>query len=384
MAESLDYAAILRRMTHSMALSHSTLKEAPSSFGKYVVGQPSRSARVEKSSSRNSSPKRLQRRKTVGTSGNRQVISNQTAANDMLSRCDFQEARNTSRNARPMSWHPSVGHAGNVHTGVELERGITGAQNTNHSTNTSRQPTNGWPYPYYHDLELVGDRPYCRSLSWEPSDYQTTFDQPLDCMTPLNSQISHAGYCIDLPTKLFDTTSYQFSISHQRKYNEASIAPLTTSLFTSTEDVTRGEKILVGLGLYDTSETPTTPELSSSRHPSTVSYHSSASSVGKGLKLEETWQPQSEITNALTHEIDHSYVDKDDIQLHDFDVLDPNYFHYFNEEIIGQPLWNSNGPWGLQQGGTYRPTMNQPVNYNPYNQEFTWPVDGTFNAYWMV
>lgn len=145
------------------------------------------------------------------------------------------------------------------------------------------------------------------------------------------------------------------------------------TVWANTESSKTEDKVLVGLGLYDNSSgIPSTPELSNSRHPSTTSYHSTTLSSGKGLKLEETWEPQSK---PLTLEDTNKSPVSNDAQLSDFGFLDPECFQYMNEAITDPTLLNDGMYWDVP----YKPIIAQPGDYDENGQQFVWPDKANYN-----
>lgn len=251
--------------------------------------------RVVKPSSANSSPRGsgLGRRKTVMTDRRRMQVSGAFVSNDGYP--------NSVKSNRPVSWHPPSQfvpqqtyqqiYQGEVNIGLHQ---ISAAYSGYTSPDSTFSPVS-MPYTGYEQQQYTQPQP---SHSYYPD---TTYS---------HNQHQTPSY---LSTPSDNTDSAIYSHFDWSNYNaERSTAPPTPEAFLpiqhpepsfpaeepipyhslSTPDEEEGE-ILCGLGLYDT---PSMSKLNSDPHLD--NYRSSCSQLlgrreptGKGLKLEETWNP---------------------------------------------------------------------------------------------
>lgn len=247
--------------------------------------------------------------------------------------------------------------------------------------NNSDQTSTGMGYPCYqqtldYSMPTGSTQQFIRSLSWQPPNAAPTFDPLFNYSTSSIVPMYGGNYYPNMAPVAGEATSQ----------------PLPTAVSGHAELVpknvgnTRDDKVLVGLGLYDTS-TPPTPELSSSRHPSTTSEQFYTSSQGKGLKLEETWQPQAlELPNDQYVALNDQSPVSDDAQLPDLDLWDPEYFHHYDmsqHSLDPSVIANGHAYWDQQQQQQHKATATHPAVFDAETHEFPWPVDGAYNSQWM-
>ncbi|KAI4198444.1 MAG: hypothetical protein LQ346_002768 [Caloplaca aetnensis] len=275
-------------------------------------------ARVIKPQSGNGNPHGVQRRRTTAAPATRSKA--QTAQSFQIPQQWLQPApavqqrmrqQGLPTTARPMTWHPGSNHLENC--SEEAPANIPSTFNTsvalqeasflNHYNSQAQpsfastipqeflwsdaslahpsQPINtGYPAPYDHDSSLYQPAPYNHATQ-HPYQYSTgmySYDQ-IDSafQTTDTSQVpsDYASYSIQHTPTLFS----QPDASHPPSRVRCSDGPQLTK---------QRSKELVGLGLYDG---PGRKELSTLNSSPDHIDQVFTISQGKGLKLEETWQP---------------------------------------------------------------------------------------------
>ncbi|KAK4072515.1 hypothetical protein H0G86_012677 [Trichoderma simmonsii] len=259
--------------------------------------------RVVKPSSANNSPRssaaKSRRRTIVNDSQTSQTARRQQQVLDYLS--GSQPVPSGSQR-RPVSWHPSMHMQSPQDEYLQtpsfdwLPSTMQHAQYTNYhsasqpsppmvsySNNTSPSPTFSPPSPTYMGTEAMTTRPVDE---WQLAACYPNMSDDRFAMSTLNSAVDaySLGYIDTTPPT---PSSYMPTQPLQPTLPEAAIQVLD-------EPEEEGE-ILIGMGLYDTpGKYEEDPHLNNYR--STVSSLLGSSvrprePTGKGLKLEETWEP---------------------------------------------------------------------------------------------
>lgn len=303
---SIDYDALVNDVSAQMATSRLSRRLSRGSSN-YASTHGRHSARIEKPRSQQNSPCGLQRRKT--TTGTKRYVGLEEHYNMMIG-CSTPDGGlenvQDSRSARPLSWHPSstqvtewqaqglnVPPVPSIPPLPALE--YTNAWLDKTAVYDSADNDGSWPSTFAmnlvssadHQHHMIGD---CNSLSFEPSAMNELLMWP----HPPSQQQTDSFPQPTFPSAYQGSSSQTHQswpqLAHTR---QASNRPLSVD-FLPIQHPPAGEfdepasrhlknqpsNELVGMGLYDV------PDRNQSQLTSGFS-----SSVGKGLKLEESWQP---------------------------------------------------------------------------------------------
>lgn len=236
------------------------------------TSQPS--YRVEKPKSNHNSPRVPERRRT--TSSTKRYATLDDHFNMMFGISGEEEEKKTS--TRPMSWHPSS------------------RQTSRQPALSAQTPSSEWSRYSAHGSEFY-------SLSAQPQDYVSYTPSYTTHRSSRDSEFS-------FPSQSYSMSSYStpstepmpWYLNEWARKNQAEAAgsrngstdflpiqhPSTNDTVDQEDDDMGGSgEELVGMGLYDA------PEPFSTLNSSSV-----VEGTGKGLKLEETWQPPEEDEDA--------------------------------------------------------------------------------------
>ncbi|KAF4452010.1 hypothetical protein F53441_5083 [Fusarium austroafricanum] len=309
-----SHDAFLGDRTQQIACSQASMRLSRGSSGQ----RPGGAMRVVKPTSASNSPRSsgfMARRKTLMNDGNSQRRQQQIME-QLSTFCDLEQHQTTQRSSRPVSWHPSsYGQQPQAqlqqpsyalatsHLPVDHSQDTYG----NHahyspmisstSCGTSPLAFSHLPVPYqsadnmtYNPYQGTGMSQHSpvasmgmdgRQLPATSAPVDATYSNGLDW----NTFIMHGFGSTTPPTPetLPQTQLSQPAVSEDPDYQ-------------ALEDATEEDgEILVGMGLYDTPE-------KYNEDPQLDNYRSTVSSLlgssfrsheprGKGLKLEETWEP---------------------------------------------------------------------------------------------
>ncbi|RFN45969.1 hypothetical protein FIE12Z_9776 [Fusarium flagelliforme] len=296
---------------HQMACSQTSRRFSRGSNGQRSGGN---SMRITKPSSASNSPRSsglMARRKTLMNDGNSQRRQQQIM-DQLSSFCDVESQQHTQRSSRPLSWHPSsYGQASTQQHMHALTPSYTPADqhdlygNFSHyspmmgSTSCGTSPlafshlslpyqhADNMAYNAYQGAGISHHSPAAslttdtRSIPVTSAPADTTYSNGWDW----NNFIMHGFGATTPPTPETLPQSHlsQPAVSEDIQYQ-------------ALEDASEEEgEILVGMGLYDAPE-------KFNEDPQLNNYRSTVSSLlgssfrshepsGKGLKLEETWEP---------------------------------------------------------------------------------------------
>ncbi|EMD65167.1 hypothetical protein GGP41_003810 [Bipolaris sorokiniana] len=216
-----------------------------------------RSSRIEKTKSHHSSPKAMERRKT--TSETKLYATLDDHYRMMFGVEPEEEERPQS--TRPVSWHPASSQ-------------VQTAQQTNYF---DPMPSQHWQQNYSPSRDSCHGSDYY-SLSARNSMLEPRTSAPSEY--GWQSMPQHTpGYvdsCVNTPT----SEPLPWYLQQWAQRNQAQNTASAQQQDQDMDDEEEGEK-LVALGLYDAPE------------PS-LSWGALTEGTGKGLKLEETWQPPEE------------------------------------------------------------------------------------------
>jgi hypothetical protein len=242
------------------------------------------SARIEKPRSNHPSPRGLERRRTVSAVKQYATLDDHYRIMFGLD-ADGSKEEGLSREhntTRPVSWHPSSSHFRGLQTrrsdGSSLQPHATvQAQNELVYNSYSEAQT---PLPLYNEQQ-----PHLSDFAWasymhgqvaaesQPPSYLSLSCHPntswlsSDLNQPAGSRPSYLH-----PTQSDRPTLQQPTARHPKESNEG-----------RHRLVRKKSAELIGLGLYDPPESSLPP------------FGVGSTLVGKGLKLEETWQPPEEM-----------------------------------------------------------------------------------------
>lgn len=326
MAFNLDET--LLDVSNQMASSNLSRRQSRGSNGPRIGA----SARVSKTNSASNSPRNstlLNRRKTVVGDGSyrRQRLA---IDRNMPESADSSHAFHTPAQApvqsRPLSWHPSACSTYDapyqtayqsttmdysMPLGNKMEHPSTPALFSNYGSPSSTftpepQPwTCYYPeYPFYSGTtsfiqptfdDTIND---CNAYApyQLPSTTQTQDTNFTDCMNPsIYSHFDWNGFAVNgFENGTAPPTPENFlPVQH----SDPPCAVENSIPYHSLDDDEDDGEILVGMGLYDTHEKESLPDLQLGQYRSVLmsQYMSSAprgaEPAGKGLKLEETWEP---------------------------------------------------------------------------------------------
>ena len=223
-----------------------------------------------------------------------------------------QQAMVPASTIRPVSWHPSGLVNVQQHTLPNYEapyHSSLGPYNT--------YSINGMPTPMTQ-AELGNDisSPW-RSLDDTSSLYQSSYDyqieqRPTSLRLTTDPQQRESYFGSHLYTSPYETAFESCPVFSPVPYPASAFVPSRSSYSTQTapptpeflpiqnsqesQQPTKGEKELVGMGLYDGPDRHSWSLESMLEVPTSLlaGGHRLASSGGKGLKLEETWEPPEE------------------------------------------------------------------------------------------
>jgi hypothetical protein len=240
-----------------------------------------RSSRIEKPRSNHNSPRLLERRKT--TSGTRRYATLDDHFNMMFGTEGDDEVEEEKKE-RPFSWHPSSSHF------PVPPRSSTLAHQTQPQHSSFQRSTSSRNSAYGDDFYSLSARNSMHSeqllnyTSYVPSheSHRSSEDSESNWQTP-----AYTTSCYSTPA----TEPMPWYLQEWARKNQASLEntgngssdflPIQYPTVASSEDAEMEDgKELIGMGLYDAPESGF--PWSSSRL---------AEGTGKGLKLEETWQP---------------------------------------------------------------------------------------------
>lgn len=263
-----DHDSLVSAYSLQMALS--TLNRQPSR------GSPTHSthrpSRIEKPKSNHNSPRPLERRKT--TSGTKRYATLDDHFNMMFGAgADENAVDDYTESARPVSWHPSSSQfqVPNRLSVQESNRPALSPSSARHSTHGSD----------YYSLSPLHQTPAIPSFSRKRSSDSDESSQQ-------TSRYSYALSSYSTPSTepwyLQEWTRKTEAASTPSERVSSDFLPIQRPSVDQDGDSSMEEdeepKELVGMGLYDG------PDVSS------LGWGSSAlEGTGKGLKLEETWQP---------------------------------------------------------------------------------------------
>ncbi|KAF2273159.1 uncharacterized protein EI97DRAFT_384303 [Westerdykella ornata] len=248
------------------------------SSGSYSSGH--RSSRVEKPKSNHNSPRPLERRKT--TSSAKRYATLDDHFNLMFGITTQDDApTDSTESTRPVSWHPSSLSQGSSRPSASAWP-TSGADWSRHSTHgadfyslSARSPMDSMPSNYYsvyppsEDLYRASqgsiDGWHSHPQSYAASSFSTPSTEPLPWYV---KEWTRRNQAVPSPSVDYEPTDF-LPIQHP----SAVEAP-------ADEEEDSGKE-LVGMGLYDSPDP-------------TFSWNSPAPATGKGLKLEETWEPPEE------------------------------------------------------------------------------------------
>jgi hypothetical protein len=326
MATNLDLA-LLEDVSRQMSSSNFSRRHSKGSSGPRIGG----SMRISKANSTSSSPRNsttLNRRRTVIGDGSyrRQPLA---VDRSMPGSGERSQAYLTPLQAvsqtRPLSWHPSAyptydasyqpvynstitDYSMSFGNGQDLPN--TPALQSNYGSpsvafSPESQPWTGYDqeYPLYDTTSLMQPSfintmpnynvyaPYQLQLAAETQ--QTTYN---DCMNP--SIYSHFDWNNFAVNGFEDGTAPPTPENFlPMQHPDPPCAIETTIPYHSLDDQEDEGEILVGMGLYDTPEKPSLPDVQLEQYRTAMmsqylgSTGRTAESSGKGLKLEETWKP---------------------------------------------------------------------------------------------
>ncbi|KFY85094.1 hypothetical protein V500_08716 [Pseudogymnoascus sp. VKM F-4518 (FW-2643)] len=327
MPTNLDLT-LLEDVSRQMASSNLSRRHSKGSNGSRIGG----SMRISKANSTNNSPRNsttLNRRRTVmGDSYRRQpsAVNQGMSASGEPSQAYLTPLQAVSQ-TRPLSWHPSAYSTYDVpfHPvfnpsmpdysmpySNNQDLPLTPALQSNYGSPSAAfspesQPWTNYDqeYPLYDTTSLMHASfnntgmedynvyaPYQLQLAAQTQ--QTSYN---DCMNP--SIYSHFDWNNFAATGFEDGTAPPtpenfLPIQHP----EPPCAIETTIPYHSLDDQEDEGEILVGMGLYDTPDKPSLPDVQLEQYRTAMisqylgsTHRATESSTGKGLKLEETWNP---------------------------------------------------------------------------------------------
>ncbi|KAF2745011.1 hypothetical protein M011DRAFT_495996 [Sporormia fimetaria CBS 119925] len=229
-----------------------------------------RSGRIEKPRSNHNSPRPIARRQT--TSGAKRYATLDDHYNLMMGITGDDEPETYTQPTRPVSWHPST----LAHGGGQAAPFHTQASNSNWSRHSTYDP---------------GFFPLSTGTPAEASPYISAYTSPHEQHRgSQDSELSWQSHTHSYATSSFSTPITESMPWYLEDYSQRHEVEASQNFFDSSdflpiqrplEEDPVGDcgKELVGMGLYDSPEPAT-----SGNHVGT----------GKGLKLEETWQPPEE------------------------------------------------------------------------------------------
>ena len=288
-------------------------------------GSVKRTSRVTKQISASNSPNHVQRRRTTANHSSRahsrlsQDKAYQTREQQLR---NFYSSQQHMRYSRPMSWHPGfdVSHHSSVqaqHREPALGNAIDGLEklDVNGTPSSSVQQSihnafsMGYGYPLQTSTSAYSNVPAAASSYGKPfPDDECSYDsypmysisdqaQP-QCGAQQPMYPDHGGMDYQLPQQWHEmgpesinTAAVSYSTSEMSSMS-VQLPSEATKQRRAHDDVQvskKKSKELVGMGLYDDKDNGFMLGIDS------VSLQDpSRDSVGKGLKLEETWQPPNE------------------------------------------------------------------------------------------
>ncbi|KAF4338179.1 hypothetical protein FBEOM_7921 [Fusarium beomiforme] len=292
--------------------------QASRRFSRGSNGQRSGGAmRVVKPSSANSSPRSssfMARRKTLMNDGNSQRRQQQIME-QLSTLCDVEPQQTAQRSSRPVSWHPSSYD----------QQPFAQVQQPAYALTTSHLPADHKDFHgnYAHYSPMMGSTSCGTSplaFSHLPLPYQTADSMIYNPYQGTNMSRHSPTASMAVPSRQLPVTSAPIEATDHNGWDWnnfimhgiGSTTPPTPETLPQTqlaqpavsedphyqalEDAADDDgEILVGMGLYDTPE-------KYNEDPQLNNYRSTVSSLlgssfrnyepqGKGLKLEETWEP---------------------------------------------------------------------------------------------
>ena len=286
-----------------------------------------RSARVTKQTSASNSPHHVQRRRTTANHGSR---TNPQLAQDSAYRTRDQRLRNyySSQQAmqynhqRPMSWHPGgdVSHLPSApsqyqepipgHTIGQLERlavndiPTSSLQQSIHDAFSMGYgyPLNPSTTPYSNASSVTShhgrvgpdeDLPYDTYPLYSVSDQAQPQCVAQSLMRPVCGDVNHQlpQNWSNASTDVLNPPPVIYAMP-ETYFAPVQAPPKGTQRSRASDKAQiskKKSKELVGMGLYDDKESDFMSDLNSA-----LNQDPSRDSLGKGLKLEETWQPPNE------------------------------------------------------------------------------------------
>lgn len=303
-------------------MSNLSRRSSRASIGQRPASSMPHPMRITKPSSANNSPQRplaAARRRSVMNDGlnYRRPIQQSEVSNG----CN-EGFQNTARSSRPLSWHPSSQLASQTNTYGTLPYLAT-------TVDTGCLPYSPSVYSGYNSpalsLSPYSDgysNPY-QSANMSAGFYQTSFENPTPSCVPTPTyptSFAQPQYpnqmCVSRGDS-FDSSIYSHfdwnNYSHNN-FNTATTPPTPEALLPIQtlhhavpvqqgplschpfEEVEDDGEVLVALGLYDAPEKSPVSDGYLNNFQRTVASHLFESvprkeSMGKGLKLEETWNP---------------------------------------------------------------------------------------------
>ncbi|KAL5119927.1 hypothetical protein ACEQ8H_002025 [Pleosporales sp. CAS-2024a] len=273
---------------------HMHTSHLPRRASRTSAAQPTtRPARVEKPKSHHNSPRAMERRRTTTTTTTTEPKRYATLDDHyrMMFGVEPEEAcEERSQSSRPVSWHPS-------------------------STQRQPQPTSSY-FDHHHQNcypaspcgSTQGSDFYSlstRNSMFEPSSHHASRDwQSTPYQTPSHAQSTTTT----TPSEPLPWYLHQWAQKNQEHARAAShnrsmdFLPVQHPPTHDDQDMEDGGEKLVALGLYDLPE------------PSLSWEGIGAPSTGKGLKLEETWQPPAADDDDDDDEAGHDNDDDADVE----------------------------------------------------------------------
>lgn len=334
-----DHDALLRDVSSHVS-GHDLLRRLSTHSSSTTNNSKRGSARITKQSSASNSPHNVQRRRTTANHSTRthpRIFHDsqyQTGEQRLLNQLCPQGSVSSQR---PMSWHPGSKDYRSPGTYVpttEPAIGNTIAELENLAV--SRTPASsvqqsiqaafamGYGYPVNAPTTTYEESPTAipgygtLGPASEPiyDSYPTYSISDLPQYPPLPQVIPYGAYpaaSYQLPPQWSNGQDYAVNSQVPRAIPNCFPAqgPINTTRHSkSTHQVTRKRsQELVGMGLYDDKASDFMSSLSS-----VVSEGSNRDSLGKGLKLEETWQPPNEDDDDDDEEDDDEGYSSDDAE----------------------------------------------------------------------
>lgn len=315
-----NFDAMIQDVSNNMHRSQ-LLRRTSANSSHTLASSKRGSRRVGKVNSSGNSPHNIQRRRTTASHSTRitHPVAQDRGHPVLEQRIDgSRRAEGLAPSARPMSWHPD---SRAFETTIEqfsrndltIRNAITELQNLDVSSmpipSTKQQcqsslpmdqtyPTNSTPYHRQSTSEMEGYDLF------EPNGNIPYSTLPLNSLAGQNpgpNMLVTYGYDTHSFTNIQEPDWSQFSsgfhLFPQPESPDVLLIQHPIDLMQKT-DIRVAPKIpkkqskeLVGMGLYDDMDRENPSSFDYSALPASYFFNSHRDSVGKGLKLEETWQP---------------------------------------------------------------------------------------------